>query len=233
MSGILSILRTHLTRVVVCSFITNFIAWQTLSFAQSASDPAASEEIEAARLRLLKAIDEIENVKLSDESQRIQLESLYKEIQQLKEENRRLRSDLNEQQALIQKLRADLERSEKSLNAQREVLVNEVSRLSVEAQKKNKPSQKSSKHTTRAVSTDEESLPEDYHHADSQRQSGREYYVHEVKKGQTLFSIVQAYRQQGATDATLEEVLEENNLKKTDTLVAGQKIYIPKAPSKR
>jgi SMC interacting uncharacterized protein involved in chromosome segregation len=204
----------------------------SFTHAQANKDPAVREEIEAARLRLLKAIDEIENVKLSDESQRIQLENLYKEIAQVKEENKALRAEINELQAHIQRLQTNIEKYEKSLTAQREVLVNEVSRLSVETKK---AASKASK--TKAApqkiheEAEEDPLPEAT--PSSSQKTGREYYVHEVKKGQTLFSIVQAYRQEGATNATLEEVLEENNLKKNDVLVAGQKIYIPKSNSKR
>ncbi len=199
--------------------------------AQDYKDPAVREEIEAARIRLLKAIDEIENMRLSDESQRIQLENLHKEINQIREENKKLRADIAEQQALIQQLQANIEKYEKSLNAQREVLINEVSRLSVEAKKGSSKTSKSKPAPTNIQEDELDPLP-DLSPASSEKR-GREYYVHEVKKGQTLFSIVQAYRQEGVTDATLQDVLEENNLKKTDVLVPGQKIYIPKSNPRR
>lgn len=218
-----------LTLAVILSIYS--LTHTPIAHAQAADDFTARQEIEAARLRLLKAIDEIENMKISDESQRIQLESLYKEITQLKDENKKLRNELNEQKNIIQELKASVEKSEKALNAQREVLVSEVSRLSVETKKKSSKSTKALHHASKQnQDTEEEPLPD--MSPSSAEKRGREYYVHEVKRGQTLFSIVQAYRDQGATDATLQEVLEENNLKKNDILVAGQKIYIPKSATK-
>jgi LysM repeat protein len=227
---------TNLTlhSLILAALLLTYIATHSqTAYAQAHNnDLAVREEIEAARIRLLKAIDEIENMKLSDESQRIQLESLYKEISQIKEENKRLRADIKEQQALIQRLQANIEKSEKSLNAQREVLINEISRLSVETKKTPPKASKSKTPPTKIHEENEEDPLPDLSKPSNEKR-GREYYVHEVKKGQTLFSIVQAYRQEGATDATLEEVLEENNLRKTDVLVSGQKIYIPKSTTKR
>jgi LysM repeat protein len=51
-------------------------------------------------------------------------------------------------------------------------------------------------------------------------------FEHEVKSGQTLSAIIQAYRDQGVK-VTLKQVLDANPTLKPERMKAGQKIFIP------
>ena len=52
-------------------------------------------------------------------------------------------------------------------------------------------------------------------------------FEHEVKSGQTLSAILQAYRDEKKTKATMKQVLDANPGLKPEKMLVGQKIFIP------
>jgi chromosome segregation ATPase len=56
----------------------------------------------------------------------------------------------------------------------------------------------------------------------------QEGYEHKVQHGETLWSILQAYREATGTKATLDDVCAASNINKTAPLRSGQMLFIPK-----
>jgi LysM repeat protein len=108
-------------------------------------------------------------------------------------------------------LKAALEKSETNRAEERKVLLNEIGKLvaGAKATKNNEPA------SPKAEPKNDEPVA---------KEKG---YHHTVESGESLWAIVQAYREQGVT-VTVDEVRKSNNLSKNDSLKTGQNLFIPK-----
>jgi len=184
-----------------------------LSLAYSQSNPAAREDAEIERQKILRAADQIEAIndqhnKMVEETDKLKAQlkaqadenaALSKQLADLKAQSAKEKDALLDQ---ISKLLAD---QEKRLNEK----IQAVAKSQAELAEKIPPPPK------------ENSAKES--HAPAKQEEGYEYVV---KSGQTLWAIAKAYQDQGVK-VTVDDIRKANNLKDGQSLKTGQKLFIP------
>jgi LysM repeat protein len=147
-----------------------------------------------------------------------QSETREREFSKLKAEVAELQTALDEAKKELghrkneyEALKAALEKSETNRAEERKVLLNEIGKLVAGA----KVAKNSEPTSPKAEPKNDEPVA---------KEKG---YHHTVESGESLWAIVQAYREQGVT-VTVDEVRKANNLSKNDSLKTGQNLFIPK-----
>ena len=184
-----------------------------------AQDPGATQDAEAARLKLLRAADQIEVIQASGEANAAQVATLKAEIEQQRMELDAAKAQLATLKADNASLREALEKLDAARAAERKALLDEVSKIVADAGK----GQGQGHPAPRAETHEKAEAPAAPAKADA-AQKGYEYVV---AKGDTLSSISAAYQAQGV-HATVADIRKANTLSNGQTLHVGQKLFIPK-----
>lgn len=195
--------------------------------AEPETGPAAAQDAEAAREKLLKAADQIDMIQSNAEANKVTLDGMKSDIAQLQAAN----ADLKQQLA---GLRADLAKAEAERARERQVLVDEVAQL---VASRGAGSSHPRKQEPSGLPTGESAPAAEVHHADAPpsdlappadpEPKPQKGYYHVVESGETLTMICAAYRDQGVK-VSISQVRKANGLAPGSVLKVGQKLFIPK-----
>jgi len=224
--------------VQVPVLIVSFCCCLTLSPAHAQDqDPAAQQDEEASRQKILKAADQIDMIETNSETTKASVDAMKADLAQLHDENAALKQQLADLQAAFNKSEADRAK-------ERQALLDEVADL-VKSGKtsavKKKPAEEtdatadtSPQPATTGSDTTLEPPPDagsassgtapDDNTATPKLPKG---YYHVVQSGETLTMICSAYRQNGIK-VTVTQIRKANGLTSTSILRVGQKLFIPK-----
>lgn len=200
-----------------------------------AQDPGAQQDAEAAREKLLKAEDELENIQANSEATKTSVDGMKSDVAALQADVTKLQSD---NAALRQQL-ADMQTAFDQFKAEqikaRQTLIDNVAGMIAAGKgsksgnkKKDAPASEATAQTP--ISPESASIPPnitatgDTPPAPVKPQKG---YYHVVASGETLTLICAAYRENGV-NVTVSEIRKANGLTETSLLKTGQKLFIPK-----
>jgi regulator of replication initiation timing len=167
-----------------------------------AQDPGAAEDEREARLKLLKAADQVDMIQTNSESLRTEVDALKSQVTKMQDENTSLRQEVAD-------LKSSLEKMDTARAREREVLLGEVGKMVA-----TKPT--SAVAETKKSEVDLPSVTKSEHG-----------FYHVVEKGETLTLICQAYRDKGVK-VTVADIRKANSLGPKNVLQVGQKLFIPK-----
>jgi regulator of replication initiation timing len=218
-----------------------------------AQDPGAAQDAEAAREKLLKASDELDNIQANSETTRASVDgvktdvaTLQQNVTALQNENTALKQQLADLQTQFDQYKADQAR-------ERQLLIDNVADMIAKSADKSTRKKKPSAETTdssdsapaptpetstevhTSLASTEPSLapPPDNPAAGTaddtpppvpKKEKG---YNHIVAPGETVPMIAAAYRDAGIK-VTAAEIRKANGLAPDSVLTPGQKIFIPK-----
>lgn len=205
-----------------------------------AQDPGSRQDAQAAREKLLKAADELDNIQANSEATKSQVDgmkndvaALQQTVTQLKSENATLRQQLTEMQTSLDQYK------EQQLQS-RQKLIDDVSGLIAAGKGSTKVQKKSLDEETPAAPKKTEPAsasslkpPPDKAPATASEDKptpapkSQKGYYHVVAKGETLTMIVDAYRENGVM-TTAADIRKANGLEDKAGVKAGQKLFIPK-----
>jgi regulator of replication initiation timing len=210
------------------------------------------QDAEAAREKLLKAEDELDNIqansevtKTSVDGMKTDVAKLQGDVTQLQSDNAALRQQLADLQAALDQFKAEQIKA-------RQTLIDNVAGMIAAGKGSAKPGKKketTGSETEAATETSVEAKTPDTQAAATslapppdtvsastgasapdgapapvKPQKG---YYHIVASGETLIIIRDAYRENGV-NVTVSEIRKANGLTETSVLKAGQKLFIPK-----
>ncbi len=234
--------------VFLLSFALSFSAISKLR----AQDPGAQQDAEAAREKLLKAADQLDNIQSNSESTKLAVDGmktdvtkLQADVQQLQTENASLKQQLTDLQAAFDK-------AEAAHAKERQVLLDSVADMikqsggSKPASTKKKPAPSAdSASTAKTPATDSSPAPAENSTAtaltpppdpaptpttpaaETPPPKPQKGYYHVVASGETLRLICNAYRDNGV-NVTVADIQKANGLTDKSVLKVGQKLFIPK-----
>lgn len=214
-------------------------------------NPGAQQDAEAAREKLLKAEDELDNIQANSEATKTSVDSvrtdvatLQTNLTQLQTDNAALKQQLADLQAAFAQYKAD------QIQA-RQTLIDNVAAM-IAAAKAGKTKSTKKKDTTSSEATTETAAPKENsaaapipsnlapppdnppaQNADTDGDAPpapikpQKGYYHVVASGETLTMICEAYRDSGV-NVTVSAIRKANGLTATSELKAGQKLFIPK-----
>jgi len=217
-----------------------------------AQDPGAQQDAEAAREKLLKAADELDNIQANSESTKTSVDGMKSDVAKLQGDVTKLQSD---NAALRQQL-ADLQTALDQFKAEqiktRQTLIDNVAGMiaaskgsgTAKTVKKKKEVPDSETNTDASVpaktsdtqaaaslapppdadSVSPTTLATDSTAPPVKPQKG---YYHVVAFGETLTLICAAYKENGV-NVTVSQIRKANGLTEKSVLKAGQKLFIPK-----
>ncbi|MCE0499349.1 MAG: LysM peptidoglycan-binding domain-containing protein [Methylacidiphilales bacterium] len=198
--------------------------------------PAAQQDEEAARQKILKAADQIDMIETNSEATKSSVDAMQADLTKLQDENAALKQQLADLQAAFNKSEADRAK-------ERQALLDEVADL-VKSGKTSAVKKKPAAETDATANTSPQPAtpgqdstlapPPDAGSASStsapdtnttpKPQKG---YYHVVQSGETLTMICSAYRQNGIK-VTVVQICKANGLTDKSVLRVGQKLFIPK-----
>ena len=199
--------------------------------------PAAQQDAESDRERILKASDELDSIQSNSEATKAEVDNMKDQITRLQAANAQLTQDLAD-------LRAAFDKAEADRTKERQVLVDEVAQLVASRTAETTHTHHHPAETQPAGddggATATASADTEIHHAPPpslapppdnpppapapKRQKG---YYYTVQSGESITMICQAYRDQGVK-VTVASVLRANGLTSKSKLHPGQKLFIPK-----
>ena len=216
-----------------------------------AQDPGAQQDAEAAREKLLKASDELDNIQANSEATKMSVEGMKADVTALQENVTKLQSDNAALRQQVADLQSRLDQFKEEQIKARQTLIDNVAGMLAAAKsakviKKKKDATDSDQTNESSVPTRTESQsntpslspPPDTpstataSSGDSDDQSSAPVkpskgYYHVVASGETLTLICAAYREKGV-NVTVSQIRKANGLTEKSTLKAGQKLFIPK-----
>jgi regulator of replication initiation timing len=207
-------------------------------------DPGAQQDAEAAREKLLKSEDELDNIQANSEATKTSVDgmktdvaTLQSQVTALQADNAALKQQLADMQTAFDQYKAEQAQS-------RQTLIDNVAAMiaagKTPATKKKKkettPTEASVSAETSAIpsslSPPPDAAPSPSTSAQTEENPAppikpQKGYYHVVAAGETLTMICTAYRDNGV-NVTVSEVRKANGLTETSVLKTGQKIFIPK-----
>ena len=238
-------------QLLLLGLIVN-LATASISPAQ-VPDPGVDQDAQAAREKLLKASDELDNIQANSESTKVTLDAMKPQvaalqatITQLQTDNAALKQQLADMQAAFDQYKADQAQARKTLIENVAAMIADASKSSGKSTHKKKETTEASTDSTSAEPTPKpipQSLlpPPDATSTASPPPAAsgtadtdptppvkpRKGYYHVVASGETLTMICEAYRENGV-NITVSEVRKANGLTADSALKTGQKLFIPK-----
>jgi LysM repeat protein len=207
------------------------------------SAPAAAQDAEASREKLLKAADQIDLIESNAETSKVALDGMKADIAQLQADNTDLKQQIADLKTTIDKMEADRAK-------ERQVLIDQVAQLIAASKRPHGVAlaeTASHPHASDSDTASGDGSASEVHHAaedspdTSAAPSGdlappadpapapkpQKGYYHTVESGETLTMICAAYRDQGVK-VTVSQVRKANGLSPESVLRIGQKLFIPK-----
>jgi regulator of replication initiation timing len=234
--------------------ITAFLLSAILLFSPTATlraqDPGAQQDAEAAREKLLKAADQLDNIQANSETTKTSLDGVKTDVASLQASVTKLQGDNAALRQQVADLQAALDQFKAEQIKERQTLIDNVAGMIAAGKGSTKPSKKKKEvsqtsseptvetinPTTPTTSTSLTPPPEtsapapttpavvDDTPPPAKPQKG---YYHTVAFGETLALICNAYRENGVM-VTVTEIRQANGLTDKSVLKAGQKLFIPK-----
>jgi LysM repeat protein len=219
-----------------------------------AQDPGAQQDAEAAREKLLKAEDELDNIQANSETTKSSVDgmktdvaSLQAEVTKLQSDNAALKQQLADMQSALDQFKAD------QLKARQALIDNVAGMIAAEKEsgatkpaKKKKDATASETTSQTPIATEISSGPATPSSLNPPPDSGsispgaggtgdappapvkpQKGYYHVVASGETLTMICAAYRENGV-NVTVSQIRKANGLTENSALKTGQKLFIPK-----
>jgi len=218
-------------------FISFNIYLVPLSASAQYQDPAAQQDEEAARQKVLKAADQIDMIEANSEEMKSSVDTIQATIAKLQDENMALKQQLADLQAAFNKSEADRAK-------ERQALLDAVAELvKSKALGSKKKTATAASNATAATSIPPKTADSDAPLApppdatsatagdastsgDEASPKPRKGYYHIVQPGETLTMICSAYRQNGIK-ITVSQICKANGLTDKSVLQVGQKLFIP------
>jgi regulator of replication initiation timing len=223
------------------------VGWVAVFAPVLAQDPGAAQDAEAAREKLLKAADELENIQASSEATRLAVDGMKADLNALHQNDDKLAADNASLRQQLTDLQTEFSAYKAQQAKERQSLIDSVAGLVAAG------STHSARHKKDAVDAGSESTepphapivasstqtapnlsppPDNASVPDSgpvklppaKPQKG---YYHVVAEGETVPMIVEAYRDSGV-EVTGAQVRKANGLTADSVLKPGQKLFIPK-----
>jgi TolA-binding protein len=211
-----------------------------------AQDPGAQQDAEAAREKLLKASDELDNIQANSEATKNSVDGMKTDVATLQNTVTQLQTDNAALKQQVADLQAAFDQYKQEQIKERETLIDNVAAM-IAAGKSATKKKKAATPSPETEATPETSTPEnsgpppstsslapppdtsqgpadDTPPAPPKPQKG---YYHVVASGETLTMICTAYRENGV-HVTVSEIRKANGLTEDSVLKTGQKLFIPK-----
>jgi regulator of replication initiation timing len=216
-----------------------------------AQDPGAQQDAQAAREKLLKAADQLDNIQSNSEATKASVDNMKAVITKLQTDVTQLQADNAGFKQEVADLKTAFDKAEAAHAKERQVLIDSVADLikqsgSPKSTPKKKPETPAptpakTHETEKAPATAEaSSTPENLTPPadkppsdpaptpdDTPPAKPQKGYYHIVAAGETLTLICNAYRQDGV-NVSVAEVRKANGLTDKSVLKVGQKLFIPK-----
>ena len=215
-------------------------------------DPGVDQDAQAAREKLLKAADQLDNIQANSESTKVTLDAMKPQVAalqatvtQLQTENAALKQQIADMQTAFDQYKADQAQARKALIDNVAAMIADASKGSTKSTKKKKDPTDATMETPPPPTEPtpkpipQNLLPPPDAGSPSPAPAAtattdatpppvkRKGYYHVVVSGETLTMICEAYRENGV-NVTASEVRKANGLTADSTLKAGQKLFIPK-----
>jgi hypothetical protein len=237
-------------------FITLLLCLLVVPSSIHAQDPGAQQDAEAAREKLLKAADQLDNIQANSESTRMAVDAMKADVTKLQADVAQAQADNTTLKQQVADLQAALEKSEAARVKEQQVLVEEVSKMIAASSKSSSSSPAKKKLTPVPDKTDADvsdssgastghppadqltppadpsPVKNDSAESDPPQPAPvpvkiQKGYYHVVSAGETLTLISAAYREEGV-HVTTAEIRKANGLTEKSVLKVGQKLFIPK-----
>jgi regulator of replication initiation timing len=219
-----------------------------------AQNPGAQQDAEAAREKLLKAEDELDNIQANSETTKTSVDGMKTDVATLQDDVTKLQSDNATLRQQVADLQAALDEFKAEQIKARQTLIDNVAGMiaadngsdatkSVKKKKEASDSDTTTETSVQAQTSDAQSKtlslapPPDSAStspgADATADSTpapvkpQKGYYHIVASGETLIMIRDAYREKGV-NVTASAIRKANGLTVTSILKPGQKLFIPK-----
>jgi LysM repeat protein len=205
-----------------------------------AQNPGAAQDAEAAREKLLKASDELDNIQANSEQTRAAVDTMktdaatmQQNITALQNENAALKQQLADLQASFDQYKAEQAKQRQQLIANVADMIAAGTAKSARKKKSgdtaDSPAPETAPNPEMHTAPDLAPPPDSGTAADDpppapKKQRG---YFHVVAPGETVPLIAEAYRDQGVK-VTAAQIRRANGLTPDSELKAGQKLFIPK-----
>jgi LysM repeat protein len=211
-----------------------------------AQDPGAQQDAEAAREKLLKASDELDNIQANSETTRAAVDGVKTDVASLQQSVTKLQADNAALKQQLADLQSAFDEYKAAQTKERQTLIDNVAAMIANeksARKKRENADPSSEpssappstevHATLAPTAPSLAPPPD-HAADvaasdppalePRKEKG---YYHVVASGETVSMIAAAFRDQGVK-VTAAQIRKANGLTPDSVLKPGEKLFIPK-----
>ena len=217
-----------------------------------AQNPGAQQDAEAAREKLLKAADQLDNIQANSETTKTSVEgmktdvaALQASVTKLQGDNAALRQQLADLQAALDQFKAEQTKSRQTLidNVAGMIASGKGSGAAKPVKKKKEETSETTTETSIPAKTpgtqatapnlapppDTTSTSTSTSIADNTPPPAKPQkgYYHVVAFGETLTLICAAYRENGV-NVSVSEIRKANGLTEKSILKAGQKLFIPK-----
>lgn len=217
-----------------------------------AADPGAQQDAEAAREKLLKAEDQLENIQANSETTKTAVDNMKADVSKLQADVLQLQNDNASLKQQLTDLRTAFDKAEAAHAKERQVLIDSVADLIKQQSSgtskptpKKKPEKTAPSTTTPApaktpdadasaspstnpsastLTPPADPAPAPTEPPPAKPQKG---YYHIVASGETLRLICNAYRQDGV-NVSVSDIQKANGLTDKSVLKVGQKLFIPK-----
>jgi LysM repeat protein len=205
-----------------------------------AQSPGAQQDAEAAREKLLKAADELDNIQANSETTRVavdsvktDLASLQQTVTKLQGDNAALKQQLADLQAAFEQYKADQTKDRQTLidNVAAMIASGKSSRKKRDAAEPETGSPGTEVHTAMQPTAPSLAPPPDNSASATdppppapKKEKG---YYHVVAEGETVSMIAAAFRDQGVK-VTASQIRKANGLTPDSVLKPGEKLFIPK-----
>ena len=219
-----------------------------------AQDPGAQQDAEAAREKLLKAADQLDNIQANSEATKTSVDGMKNDVAALQATVTKLQGDNDALRQQVTDLQAALEAYKVEQIKARQTLIDNVAGMIAAGKDSGATKTKKKKETAATDATPETSSPvkspgppssvpqttasnlapppDSSQPAPAQPTPApapkpQKGYYHIVASGETLTLICEAYRENGV-NVTVSQIRKANGLTPDSELKPGQKLFIPK-----
>jgi hypothetical protein len=211
-------------------------------------DPGAAQDDEAAREKLLKASDELDNIQANSEATKVSVDTMKTDVATLQATVSQLQGDNAALKQQLADLQAAFDQYKTGQLQARQTLIDNVATMIAAGKSSTKATRKKKETTdataenpapsptTAASSTPNLAPPPDPSQPPAAPTASHETppppkpqkgYYHVVAGGETLTMICAAYRDNGV-HVTASQIRKANGLTEDSELKVGQKLFIPK-----
>jgi regulator of replication initiation timing len=213
-----------------------------------AQDPGAQQDAEAAREKLLKAADQLDNIQSNSETTKASVDNMKADVTRLQATVTQLQTDNETLKQQLADLQAAFDKAEAAHVKERQVLIDNIADM-IKQSGGSKPTVKkkspaagtapakpdsgvdsapaTASPSATSLNPPADPVPAETAPADPAPAKPQKGYYHVVASGETLRLICNAYKQDGV-NVTVSDIQKANGLTDKSVLKVGQKLFIPK-----